>query len=142
MRDPILQDKRQEHVIFQKYALELLERVSGKSKPNGNELEVSLQNIHRANVIAQTHIQFNEKQLFQLIQQHLLSHGMVESAAALQAEANLPALKPPTNTPVPAPFSYKQYNTTPVRKCRAKTRKYNKATQQLNGRRDCNHVIY
>uniref|UniRef100_A0A1B6HVS0 DDB1- and CUL4-associated factor 1 n=1 Tax=Homalodisca liturata TaxID=320908 RepID=A0A1B6HVS0_9HEMI len=115
MRDPILQDKRQEHVIFQKYALELLERVSGKSKPNGNELEVSLQNIHRANVIAQTHIQFNEKQLFQLIQQHLLSHGMVESAAALQAEANLPALKPPTNTPVPAPFSYKQYNTTPVR---------------------------
>lgn len=47
MRDPILQDKRQEHVVFQKYALELLERVSGKSKPNGNELEVSLQNIHR-----------------------------------------------------------------------------------------------
>lgn len=47
MRDPILQDKRQEHVVFQKYALELLERVSGKSKPNGHELEVSLQNIHR-----------------------------------------------------------------------------------------------
>lgn len=47
MRDPILQDKRQEHVMFQKYALELMERVSGKSKPNGNELEVSLQNIHR-----------------------------------------------------------------------------------------------
>lgn len=47
MRDPILQDKRQEHVRFQKYALELLERVSGKSKPNDNGLEVSLANIHR-----------------------------------------------------------------------------------------------
>jgi len=33
MRDPILQEKRAEHVIFQKYALELLERVSGKTKP-------------------------------------------------------------------------------------------------------------
>jgi hypothetical protein len=48
MRDPILQDRRQEHVTFQKYALELLELVSGKSKPNGgNELEPSLTNIHR-----------------------------------------------------------------------------------------------
>ncbi|XP_054275283.1 protein mahjong-like isoform X2 [Macrosteles quadrilineatus] len=114
MRDPILQDKRQEHVMFQKYALELMERVSGKSKPNGNELEVSLQNIHRANVIAQTHIQFNEQQLFQLIHQHLLSHGMAESAATLQREANIPAMKP-VNTPLPAPFTYTQHISTPVR---------------------------
>ena len=52
MRDPILQDRRQEHVTFQKYALELLELVSGKSKPNGgNELEPSLTNIHRVSVL-------------------------------------------------------------------------------------------
>ena len=47
MRDPILQEKRQEHVMFQKYALELLERVSGKSKHMGAEFETSLANIHR-----------------------------------------------------------------------------------------------
>lgn len=47
MRDPILQDKRQEHVKFQKYALELLEQVSGKTKPDGSELEASLSYIHR-----------------------------------------------------------------------------------------------
>lgn len=47
MRDPILQEKRQEHVAFQKYALELLERLSGKTKHSGNELDVSLSNIHR-----------------------------------------------------------------------------------------------
>lgn len=52
MRDPILQDKRQEHVRFQKHAFELLERVSGKSKPNGNELEISLANIHRVSVFS------------------------------------------------------------------------------------------
>lgn len=120
MRDPILQDKRQEHVRFQKHALELLERVSGKSKPNGNELEISLANIHRANIIAQTRIQFNDRQLFQLIQQHLLNHGMYESAAVLQKEAGLPALKPPTNTSIPSPFTYQQrLPSSPA--CRART---------------------
>lgn len=47
MRDPILQEKRQEHVQFQKYALELLELLSGKGKHTGTDLEASLANIHR-----------------------------------------------------------------------------------------------
>ena len=46
MKDPILPDRRQEHANFQKYAMELLERVSGKSKPR-SELEPTLNNIHR-----------------------------------------------------------------------------------------------
>lgn len=45
MNDPILQDKRQEHVMFQKYAVELMERVSGKAA--GSQLEVSLVNIYK-----------------------------------------------------------------------------------------------
>jgi HIV-1 Vpr-binding protein len=89
MRDPILQEKRQEHVTFQKYALELLERLSGKTKHRGNDLEVSLANIHRANVVAQTKIQFNDRQLLQLIHQHLISKGFPETAASLVKEANL-----------------------------------------------------
>lgn len=47
MRDPILQEKRQEHVQFQKYALELLELLSGKGTHTGTDLEASLANIHR-----------------------------------------------------------------------------------------------
>ncbi|XP_066992783.2 protein mahjong isoform X2 [Anabrus simplex] len=92
MRDPILQDKRQEHVSFQKYALELMERVSGKSKPTGSELEISLANMHRANVVAQTRIQYNDRQLYQLIHQHLLNRGLTESATMLHREAGLPGL--------------------------------------------------
>lgn len=89
MRDPILQEKRQEHVAFQKYALELLELLSGKTKHNGNDLEVSLVNIHRANVVAQTKIQFMDKQLLQLIHQHLVGRGYSDTAATLLREANL-----------------------------------------------------
>lgn len=47
MKNPVLQEKRQEHVTFQKYALELLELVSGKTKNNGAEIEASLVNINR-----------------------------------------------------------------------------------------------
>lgn len=47
MKDPILQEKRQEHVTFQKYALELMERVSGRTKPTGAEYEMSLVSLHR-----------------------------------------------------------------------------------------------
>ncbi|XP_077295006.1 lisH and WD40 domain-containing protein mahjong [Arctopsyche grandis] len=106
MRDPILQEKRQEHVMFQKYALELMERVSGKTKPSGAEFETkfeTLANIHRANVVAQTHITFNERQLFQLIHQHLLSKGLTNTAESLQKEADLLPLPLPPPPTAPAP---------------------------------------
>ena len=56
MNDPILQDKRQEHVMFQKYAVELMERVSGKSKMAGSQLEASMANMHKVRVSLQTSI--------------------------------------------------------------------------------------
>ena len=102
MREPVLQDKRQEHVKFQKYGLELLEQVTGRVKSMGNEFEVSVAKIHKAGVVAQTRITFNEKQLLQLIHQHLLSKNMTESAAHLIKEANLPPLvvkQPVSNFP-------------------------------------------
>lgn len=85
MRDPILQEKRSEHVQFQKYALELLERVSGKPI----NIDTSLANIHKANVVAQTKIQFNEQQLYLLIHQHLLENGLSGTADMLMKEAKL-----------------------------------------------------
>lgn len=112
MRDPILQEKRAEHVQFQKYALELLERVSGKTKTS-NQLDASLANIHKANVVAQTKIQFNEQQLYELMYEHLLSRGLTESAAVLHREANLPT-SASTNKSVSvyhSPFSFRTPNT-------------------------------
>lgn len=107
MKDPILQEKRQEHVMFQKYALELMERVSGKAKPTGAEYEISLVSLHRANVVAQTRIQYNEQQLNQLIHQHLISKGLTETAITFQKEANLdsPAIMKPVTTC--QPFTYR-----------------------------------
>lgn len=109
MRDPILQEKRTEHVQFQKYALELMERVSGKTKAT-NQLDASLANIHRANVVAQTKIQFNELQLFELIHEHLHARGLIESAAALRQEAGLaPSRVGPSKALIAhhSPFSFR-----------------------------------
>lgn len=122
MRDPILQEKRAEHVQFQKYALELLERVSGKSK-SANQLDTSLANIHKANVVAQTKIQFNEQQLYELVYEHLMARGMTESATALQKEANLPAntLSNRTTSVFHSPFSFRT-PTTPVNRSRLRNK--------------------
>lgn len=107
MRDPILQEKRAEHVQFQKYALELMERVSGRTKPVANQIETSLINIHKANIVAQTKIQFNEQQLNQLIYQHLVARGLNDSAATLLKEAQLKnSAFPKPITPL-SPFTFR-----------------------------------
>lgn len=62
----------------------------------------------QANVIAQTKIQYNEKQLLTLIHQHLLSRGMKVAAAALQKEAELPESKAHSQNPFLSPFSIAQ----------------------------------
>lgn len=48
MREPVLQDKRAEHVKFQRLGLELIQAVSGHSKTEaGTSADVSIQSIHR-----------------------------------------------------------------------------------------------
>uniref|UniRef100_A0ABD2WU61 LisH domain-containing protein n=1 Tax=Trichogramma kaykai TaxID=54128 RepID=A0ABD2WU61_9HYME len=86
MKESILPEKRQEHVMFQKYAMELMERVSGKAKPTGAEYEISLHNLHRLNVVAQTDIRYDEQQVIQLINQYLMSKGFYKTASMLQKE--------------------------------------------------------
>ncbi|XP_043216878.1 DDB1- and CUL4-associated factor 1-like isoform X3 [Amphibalanus amphitrite] len=91
IREPILQEKRAEHVQLQRDALELVELVSGKSKRlPGADTDITMDTIHRANVVAQTRIHYNEKQLLQLMHNHLVSKGMLETASTLQQEAGLP----------------------------------------------------
>lgn len=106
MRDPILQEKRQEHVTFQKYALELLQRLSGNWKKTAHDLDASLVNIHKANVVAQTKIHFNDRQLLQLIHQHLAAKGYSETATMLQKEAHLSSALTSGSVHPPAKFSY------------------------------------
>ncbi|ESO82730.1 hypothetical protein LOTGIDRAFT_184499, partial [Lottia gigantea] len=91
MKEPILQDKRPEHIKFCKYASELLERVSGKQSKC---ISASLEEIRRSDIVSQTKIIFQEKELLQLICGHLVSKGYTESANALCKEAKLPALNP------------------------------------------------
>ncbi|CAB3371680.1 Hypothetical predicted protein [Cloeon dipterum] len=119
MKDPILQDRRQEHVLFQKYALLLLERVSGSS--NCNELSASVANLHKASVVAQTRIEYNRQELNQLIYQDLVKQGLSKTANMLLAEAKLPdpsISAPTTSRLAPASVltpssSHRQSNGTP-----------------------------
>lgn len=106
MRDPILQEKRQEHVSFQKYALELLGRLSGKTKHTSTDLDASLVNIHRSNVVAQTKIQFNDNQLLQLIHQHLVYKGLDDTASMLIREAQLSSTITSGTVHPPTKFRY------------------------------------
>lgn len=87
MKEPVLQDKRSEHVRFCRYAAELTERVSGKPLLMGTD--VSLARLQRANVVAQSRITFSEKELLVLIRNHLVTKGLHDTANTLIKEANL-----------------------------------------------------
>jgi hypothetical protein len=45
----------------------------------------------KAEVVAQTRIEFNEKELLQLIYHHLMKKGLSKTAQLLHTEAELPA---------------------------------------------------
>uniref|UniRef100_A0A4W6BU36 DDB1- and CUL4-associated factor 1 n=1 Tax=Lates calcarifer TaxID=8187 RepID=A0A4W6BU36_LATCA len=87
MKEPVLQDKRSEHVRFCRYAAELTERVSGKPLLMGTD--VSLARLQKANVVAQSRITFSEKELLMLIRNHLVAKGLHDTANTLVKEANL-----------------------------------------------------
>ncbi|KAF3855644.1 hypothetical protein F7725_016367 [Dissostichus mawsoni] len=92
MKEPLLQDKRSEHVRFCRYAAELTERVSGKPLLMGSD--VSLARLQRANVVAQSRITFSQKELLVLIRNHLVAKGLHDTANTLVREANLPSSPP------------------------------------------------
>lgn len=88
MKEPVLQDKRSEHVKFCKFAAELIERISGKPLLIGTD--VSLAWLQRASVVAQSRITFPEKELLLLIRNHLVAKGLHDTAVTLTKEAELP----------------------------------------------------
>lgn len=88
MKEPVLQDKRSEHVRFCRFAAELTARVSGKPLLVGTD--VSLARLQKANVVAQSRIMFSQKELLILIRNHLVAKGLHDTANTLVKEANLP----------------------------------------------------
>ncbi|KAH9512614.1 DDB1- and CUL4-associated factor 1, partial [Bulinus truncatus] len=93
MKEPILSDRRHIHHQFCKYASTLLEKIAGRQ---ANVLGAStLEEIRKAGVVAQTKIVYHEKELLQLIHEHLQSKGLYETASVLQKEANLPRCSTP-----------------------------------------------
>lgn len=83
MTEPILQDKRQDHVMFQKYALEIIKLVHGKDEHFSLELGDL---IRKTDLISQTRISYDERQLMELIQNHLVNAGLSETAEVLKEE--------------------------------------------------------
>ncbi|KAJ8047078.1 DDB1- and CUL4-associated factor 1 [Holothuria leucospilota] len=88
MKEPVLHEKRNEHLKFCQYASELIERVTGK--PMSLSADATVAKLHKANIVAQTRITYSQKELLQLIHQHLLEQGLSETAGVLQREADLP----------------------------------------------------
>ncbi|KAK3101991.1 hypothetical protein FSP39_007955 [Pinctada imbricata] len=135
MKEPVLQDRQQDHVRFCKYANDLLERVLGRS--SNNTFEASLEGDKKgifpefllrncllirkfevnlcADIVAQSRITFHEKELLQLIHSHLQAKGLHDTASLLQREANLPATSTSTisHPAIPQVYSSPLTTTTP-----------------------------
>jgi len=89
MREPVLPDKTTEHDVFCKYASELIETVTGKALTDHASPMAMLSSLKNTDVVSKTKISYSEKELLQLIVDHLKAKGFCQSATTLQKEACL-----------------------------------------------------
>ena len=81
LREPVLQDRRSEHVKFQQHAHELIEKVSGPmSRKNYENNDITLDMLHRASVVASTKIRFHKTILNRSINTAPLSGTMTNNS--------------------------------------------------------------
>ncbi|XP_076077249.1 DDB1- and CUL4-associated factor 1-like [Mytilus galloprovincialis] len=113
MKEPVLQDKQQEFIKFCRYASDLMERVSGKLA--SANFDASLDEIRRADIVAHTKIRYSEKELLQLIHDHLQKNGLMDTACMLQKEGNLPRCTTPPMIHPASPQLYMNPQATPSR---------------------------
>lgn len=85
MKEPILQERIQEHLQFTKYCMILIQQVTGSVISNSME-STSTANLSKAEIVAQTRITYNEKELLSLIYSHLKKQGFKEAADTLMKE--------------------------------------------------------
>lgn len=104
MREPIVHERRLEHMNFIRHCIKLIELVTGI--PISQQVDSAVPAyFNRAEVVAQTKITYNQKELLQLIHKHLNAQGFNRTAKLLLEEANLVCgshtnpLTWPTNTP-------------------------------------------
>lgn len=84
MTEPILQDKRHDHAMFQKYAMEIIKLVHGKED---NFILDFGDVIRKSDLISQSKVDYYGNDLTELIHDHLVKAGLSETAAVLQMEA-------------------------------------------------------
>nr|CAB3267619.1 protein VPRBP [Phallusia mammillata] len=84
-RAPIMQDRRKHHARFCKFMEELTGRVSGKP----SSMHMDLDSMIKAHIVSQTVIRFDNRELLQMIHNHLNWSGLHHSASTLAREASL-----------------------------------------------------
>lgn len=92
MRQPIMLEKRSEHLLFCDEAKKLIETVTQRPMIDklANPKDLTQERLWKSHVIANTRVCYNEKELLQLIHDHLLQKGLHQTASQLVSEAELP----------------------------------------------------
>jgi hypothetical protein len=102
MTEPILQDKRHDHVMFQKYAMEIIKLVHGKEDNFALDLGDL---IRKSDLISQSKIDYYDNELTELIHDHLVKAGLSQTAAVLQMESKSRQNYNITNAATTSPIS-------------------------------------
>ncbi|VDK56452.1 unnamed protein product, partial [Cylicostephanus goldi] len=92
MRQPVMLEKRSEHLKFCEEARQLIETVTQRPMIDqlANPKDLSQDRLWKSHVIANTRVSYNEKELLQLIHDHLVRKGLHATASQLVTEAELP----------------------------------------------------
>ncbi|KAK5970343.1 LisH domain-containing protein [Trichostrongylus colubriformis] len=94
MRQPVMFEKRAEHVKFCEEARKLIETVTKRPMVDVslNPKDLTQERLWKSHVIANTRVSYNEKELLQLIHDHLVRKGLHSTAEQLVTEAELPQI--------------------------------------------------
>ncbi|ETN76784.1 LisH, partial [Necator americanus] len=92
MRQPVMLEKRSEHLKFCEEARKLIETVTQRPMIDQltNPKDLTQDRLWKSHVIANTRVSYNEKELLQLIHDHLVRKGLHATASQLVSEADLP----------------------------------------------------
>ncbi|KHJ95098.1 LisH protein [Oesophagostomum dentatum] len=110
MRQPVMLEKRSEHLKFCEEARKLIETVT--QRPMIDQL-INPKDLTQVQRLANTRVSYNEKELLQLIHDHLVRKGLHATASQLVTEAELPdvpASRAPT-TPARLPPMPRSHST-------------------------------
>uniref|UniRef100_A0A915PMW3 LisH domain-containing protein n=1 Tax=Setaria digitata TaxID=48799 RepID=A0A915PMW3_9BILA len=89
MREPVLPERRAEHARFCEQAHLLIERIT-KKQIHEFPKDLTKEKLWKWHIVAHTKVVYNEKELLQLIHQHLIKKGLLKTASDLKDEAGLP----------------------------------------------------